>query len=190
MKRISLFVTMCALCISIHAQDAELNQKVSELEARIQNLEKSLGKLEQLRNDCYMGNPITTFTEDNIKFDVISAEMNENTGEIEIQIQIVNTGVDKYFRLNNYIFLDSKQVRQSKNGYNGKIKGEESSVPLAQGFLLTRNDPHIIILYITDTELPDYVKNLMLDFSTSDRNRQNDKRFKDKQFKDFEITKK
>lgn len=89
MKRLAFYLAFITLSLNIQAQESQ--QRVKELEAKIQSLQAQIDEYQKALN---IKNAPNFQLYENIKLSVESAEGDENTGELFVTIKAYNNGPD------------------------------------------------------------------------------------------------
>ncbi len=108
MKKLAFYLAFFTLSLNIQAQDSQ--QKVKELEAKVQSLQAQIDEYQKALKIKDAKN-YTMF--ENIKFSIESVEGNEDTGEVIVTIKGYNNGPD------NKIYVDEGRIIEN-SGKNYK----------------------------------------------------------------------
>lgn len=99
MKKLAFYLAFITLSLNIQAQESQ--QRVKELEAKIQSLQAQIDEYQKALN---IKNAPNYKMFENIKFSIESVEGNEDTGEVIVTIKGYNNGPD------NKIFVEEKTI--------------------------------------------------------------------------------
>ena len=107
MKRLAFYLAFITLSLNIQAQESQ--QRVKELEAKIQSLQAQIDEYQKALN---IKNAPNYKMFENIKFSIESVEGNEDTGEVIVTIKGYNNGPD------NKIFVEKETIIDNSGSVN------------------------------------------------------------------------
>ena len=174
MTKFYLLYLLCIISTYGFSQTALLEQKVADLEKRVNNLEEKMGKtyeqrIQDLERQLKIGEPKDTKIIDGVKFQIVSLEGDRNNGNLKICMMITNedTMDKKNFYAQFFEFTDLSGISYSMgNGYanvgffiNSKDQYKD----------LMRNTPYQFEIVFKNVKYSEYMKGAKMHVNIGDK---------------------